>query len=368
MKQLSIVVVGHVGHGKSTLIDRLLCREGDNTIDVPQTFLSHEGREYVFIDASDNVEFIKNRITGESQADAAILVVDVMEGIQEQTRRHAYLLSFLNIPSIIVAINKMDICEDVDRYDIVENEVGDLLFEKLEKPALSYIPISALNGFNVIERKDQWAGLSILQEIECLPVPRSLAELPTRVSIQGLYRTKIDNERDSCYLARVESGILCGNEYLHFTSGDAMCRGKVRNLDPPNAEAGANCAFQLDIHGPAYDVKRGDVGFSPGATPWRSEKTIGSLFWLNDQPWEEEQVFTCKIAYQERDCTLTVLRCMDTNTLQPLSTDEIGCNDAATVILNFTERMVTEPFNYIPSLGRFALLSQGEIVACGTIK
>ncbi|MFH1385226.1 MAG: GTP-binding protein, partial [Candidatus Omnitrophota bacterium] len=190
METLKFVIVGHVDHGKSTLIGRLLYdtnalspekieeirktsadlgretefaylldhleeeRQQGITIDTTQVFFSTDKRRYVIIDAPGHVEFVKNMITGASQAEAAFLIVDVQQGVQEQTKRHAYILSLLGIKQVIVIINKLDLVDNDQKvFDAIQKQVRGFL-NTLNIEALHYVPISAINGDNVAKRSD----------------------------------------------------------------------------------------------------------------------------------------------------------------------------------------------------------------------
>jgi bifunctional enzyme CysN/CysC len=243
-QQLKVVIVGHVDHGKSTLIGRLLYdtdslpegkaeelekisnkrgadsiewsfvldafqaeRDQAVTIDTTQIWFSTEQRDYVIIDAPGHREFLKNMISGAAAADAAILVVDASEGVQEQTKRHAYLLHLLGLRQVAVAINKMDVEDyDTERYEEVSKQVIKYL-DSLGLIATHIVPISARHGDMIAERGenlDWYKGKNLIGvldsfEIEMPPVSRSL-----RFPIQDVYR--YDEKR--IIVGRVETGIL----------------------------------------------------------------------------------------------------------------------------------------------------------------
>ena len=207
MDVLSFVIVGHVDHGKSTLIGRLLFdtdslppdkieeikkasagqgrrtefaylldhleeeRKQGITIDTTQVFFKSPKRRYVIIDAPGHVEFVKNMITGASQAEAAVLIVDVAEGVKEQTRRHSYMLSLLGLKQVVVVMNKMDLVDfSQETFDSVKNDVTQWLKSIDIEPKL-YIPISAIDGENVIaksEKMDWYTGPTLLESLDTL--------------------------------------------------------------------------------------------------------------------------------------------------------------------------------------------------------
>ena len=225
---LRIVIVGHVDHGKSTLVGRLLrdtgslpegkfeqiqavCRrrgmpfewaflmdslqaERDQniTIDVSQIWFRSESRSYVIIDAPGHKEFLKNMVTGAASADAALLLIAANEGVQEQSKRHAYLLSMLGVDQVIVLINKMDLVNFSEAVFLqIEQEYRDFL-EKLGIRPIRFIPISARDGLNLVEPSSgavSWySGPTLMRALDRLPLPSAEADGPLRFAVQDVYR------------------------------------------------------------------------------------------------------------------------------------------------------------------------------------
>ena len=243
MNVLSFVIVGHVDHGKSTLIGRLLYdthslppdkiedvqkasaeagretefaflldhleeeRKQGITIDTTQVFFKTDKRRYVIIDAPGHVEFVKNMITGASQAEAAVLIIDVTEGVKEQTKRHSYMLSLLGLRQVVVVLNKMDLVDfSQERFDIVTRNVADWLKSISIEPTF-YIPISAIKGDNIARKSENmpwYTGLTFLESLHTLQNRQSPEDKPLLMPIQDVY--KIGGKRIS--VGRVESGII----------------------------------------------------------------------------------------------------------------------------------------------------------------
>ena len=243
-KQLSIVIVGHVDHGKSTLVGRLLYdtksisedrieelrkassatdnelefaflldhlreeREQGITIDTTQTFFHTENREYRIIDAPGHVEFVKNMITGASQADSAVLIVDAKEGVQQQTKRHAYILSLLGIKNLIIVINKMDKVGYAQTvYDDVVHDL-EVLLKQLNLSTQYYIPVSALKGDNICSystNMEWYKGQALLDILEQFDEGEEKQKDFGTFSGQDVYR--IGDKRIS--VGRVEAGNKC---------------------------------------------------------------------------------------------------------------------------------------------------------------
>ncbi|MFV1950885.1 MAG: GTP-binding protein, partial [Nitrospinota bacterium] len=247
--KLKIVIVGHVDHGKSTLIGRLFydtdslppdkieeiqrtCeelgremefaflldhlqeeREQGVTIDTAQTFFKTDTREYVIIDAPGHKEFLKNMITGASQAEAAVLIVDAMEGLQEQTKRHAYILDMLGLKQVVVVINKMDLVDFKEkRFEEVKSSLVTFLDSINIKPS-SFIPISAKEGYNVAKKADimgWYNGFTLLEALDTLNNQKSPVGKALQFPVQDVY--KIGDKR--ILVGRIENGRIAKGQQV----------------------------------------------------------------------------------------------------------------------------------------------------------
>jgi bifunctional enzyme CysN/CysC len=264
--RLRVVFVGHVDHGKSTLIGRILYdthslpdgkveqaqkasaaegmvfeyaflldalleeQEQNITIDTTQIQFKTAKRPYVIIDAPGHKEFLKNMITGAASADAAVLLIAANEGVQEQSRRHGYLLSLLGIRQVVVAVNKMDLVGySEETFRSVQNEYREFL-EQIGVVAHAFVPISARNGINVAGRTPDpadpnpmpwYEGASITEMLDTFEPPQPLVALPLRLPIQDVYR--FDHRR--ILVGRVESGTLRVGDRLGVFSQQQDQRG-----------------------------------------------------------------------------------------------------------------------------------------------
>src|SRR5215468_6528332 len=293
-----IVVVGHVDHGKSTLIGRLLCETGSLpdgkldelkavsarrgmpfewsflldalqterdqgiTIDTSQIRFRTLEREFVLIDAPGHAEFLRNMVTGASQADAALLLVDAAEGVREQTLRHAYLLHLLGIRQVVVIINKMDrVSYDDGRFREIDVEITAHLSGFGLTPA-AVIPISARHGDGVVERTaaiDWYRGPTVIEALDRFAPARPATALPLRLPVQAVY--KFDDRR--IVAGRIQSGrIAVGDEIAVAPSGK---RAVVRSIEawPGNGDAGPHETGAGQSVGITLDrelfIARGDV-------------------------------------------------------------------------------------------------------------
>ncbi|MGB2852968.1 MAG: GTP-binding protein, partial [Dehalococcoidia bacterium] len=298
---VSVVIVGHVDHGKSTLIGRLLYDSEtlpeDKIAEVQKLFEEYKKRfefayfldsfeeelmeertidttrvlfkgrnYYTIVDVPGHKEFIKNMLTGASHAQVAILVVSVAEGVQEQTRRHTFLLDLLGIKQVIVAINKMDIVSyDQDSFRQVKEETTQLL-SSLGYPEARFIPISAMQGDNVYKASENMAwylGPTLIQALDEIE-PQAVSEKPLRFVVQDVYH--LDSEK--VMVGRVESGSLREGDELVFQPSNV--RGKVEKIkvfpgELREASSGDSIGIVMGC-----EAKRGCFGGHPENAPTTS--------------------------------------------------------------------------------------------------
>jgi len=405
-ENLKLVLAGHVDHGKSTLIGRLFYDTGSLpdgkleeiqtisretggelefgfimdhlreertrgiTIDTAQCFFSTDKRDYIIIDAPGHKEFLKNMITGASQAEAAVLICSVPEGVQEQTRRHAYILKLLGLNQAVVAYNKMDLAEySEEAFGRVQSEMEEFLARIDIEPAFS-IPISARDGDNVARSSANmpwYRGPTILDALDRLEKPARPVEKPLRFPIQDIYTFT----EEQVVVGRVESGVLQPGQGLEFLPGGTSAT--VERLfqyqnDLPKAEAGECVGAVFD----RKDLVRGQVGFRATERPPFVNSFEASIFWLSPEPLHREQELILKCATQSRPCRIRQVRArIDSSTLEHLEserrTDELEGTEVGEVTLETAEPIVVQEFQHVPELGRFILQRDGEVVAGGIV-
>ncbi|MFH1789411.1 MAG: GTP-binding protein [Candidatus Altiarchaeota archaeon] len=416
MENLKLVIVGHVDHGKSTLIGRLFYDTGslpdgkvqeireicaalgrdfefgfvmDNlseerdqsiTIDTAQKFFKTGKRRYTIIDAPGHVEFIKNMITGASQADAAILIVDVQEGVREQTRRHAYILGMLGLSQVIVCINKMDKADYAeDRFDEVAGKLSAFLDEINIKPYY-IIPACAKDGDNIAEKSGKipwYTGPTILAALDQFKLSTPPKNKLLRFPVQDVY--KFDEKR--IITGRITSGtIRPGEEIMVLPSGE---KTKVNSIEqwqsdkknqfgrgkyyhPSSAGAGKSSGVMLEEK---LFVDRGDVIVSPADAPRVADSFKAHVFWLDKKPYSSGERLTFKCATQEVMCEIEKIeKIIDSSTLKTISENakEIKNREVADITLKTAKPVVIENFNKTPELGRF-VLERADTCAGGII-
>lgn len=402
---LRIVITGHVDHGKSTLIGRLFydtgslpeeryreiertCREQGRpfefaylmdalqeereqniTIDTAQTFFRTKKRPYIIIDAPGHKEFLKNMVTGAAAADAAILLVDGAEGVREQTRRHAYILSLLGLRQVVIAVNKMDrIGFRRDRFAEVEEEMRRFLQSVGIVPSF-VVPISAREGDNIASRSGRtpwFHGPTLLSALDAFTPAADISDLPLRFPVQDVY--KWDGKR--IYAGRVESGTIRAGDRIVFSPSGKSTR--VRTVekwgasDLPAARAGECVGLTLEDE---MFVERGEVIGTAEDAPAGAREIVASLFWLGNEPLRRGRPYILKLATSETQAILsTIDERLDSSTLEVVErlADRVENLEVANVTFTLSPPIAADVFEANPRLGRF-VVDDGGLVAGGGI-
>ena len=401
----NVVIVGHVDHGKSTLIGRLLydtdsiapdkletvrqaCeeigipfefafitdqireeREQGITIDTTQIYFHTDARNYVIIDAPGHREFTRNMITGASQAEGAVLMIDGVEGVREQTRRHAYLLKFLGLRENIVLVNKMDLAEyREETYRAVEAEINAFLAE-LGVKQFKLIPISAAAGDNIAARSDNmpwYTGPTALEALDALQKRELLEGHGLRLPVQDIY--DVDGER--IVAGRIESGRLRdGDRLMLWPAGDAVTVASIREFGRERHDAECGESIGLTLAEPV-DVTRGMLLADAGARPAIATSLHASVFWMSVYPVRVGDPLTFRCTTQEISCRIAnIARRIDSSTLELLEENAgvLKETEVGEVVIETDAPVITEPYAEIPELGRFVLERNNTIVAGGII-
>src|SRR6266513_1476626 len=403
---LRVVFVGHVDHGKSTLIgsilhdtgslpegkieqikkacaaegmefefafllDALLEEQKQNvTIDTTEIPFRTPRRQYAIIDAPGHKEFLKNMITGASRADAAILVISADEGVREQRRRHAYLLSMLGIKNIIVVVNKMDLVDYSEkRFHEIEQEYRKFLRE-LGLDAQTFIPASAREGENVARTsmKMNWYGAtSVLEALDLLEPQGRDVDLPLRFCVQDVYR--FDGRR--IIAGRIETGTLRAGDQLVFSPANKS--SVVATIERWNAQengpAVAGDSIGIALAEQIF-VERGYVASRENETPIEANRFHADLFWIVREPLRVRHMYSLRLATQDVKCeVVSIERVMDSSTLETKSDgrEQLERNEIGRVTIQTRARLVIDNHERIPNLGRFVIIDDGQICGGGTI-
>lgn len=406
---LKFVAVGHVDHGKSTLIGRLLYDTGSLppdkmdevrrfsesadgvpefafvmdhleeerqkriTIDTAQIFFKTDKREYTIIDAPGHKQFLKNMITGSTQAQAALLLVDVKEGLREQTHRHSYLLSLLGIKQLVVVINKMDLIEySLQGFTDISNAITARLNELGLKP-LAVIPISARLGDNVAtkSRNISWyAGPTLLEALDELQPTSNLQQKYLRLPIQDTY--EIEDEK--VLVGRIASGSLnIGQSVMLQPSGELTSIKAIRKWpnNPDSVGPGESIGLVLaDDNIFDSPAQRGNIICSVDDSPDISNQLTATVFWMNPRPLHKGDTLIFKCATQQVPCRVSRINDrLNSSTLEIIepNADKLQDTEVARLILQMEHDICTDPFEQIPELGRFVLMRDNDTVAGGII-
>jgi bifunctional enzyme CysN/CysC len=404
---LKVVIVGHVDHGKSSLIGRLfhdtgslpdgkadairaMCekrgmpfeyaflmdalqaeRDQGITIDISQIHFKTKTREYVLIDAPGHREFVKNMVTGAAQADAAVLCVDAREGVQENTRRHAYLLHLLGLHQVVVAVNKMDLVDYSEaRFQEVSAEVRDYLSDiGIDLQHTLIIPVSARAGDNIVDRTDTmpWYDAETLEEsLDSLQPPVAALELPLRFPVQDVY--KFDERR--IIAGRIESGHLSVGDELMFSPSNKTA--KIESIEGWNvagkaiaARAGQSIGVTLDHQ---IFVERGEVASLVTNPPMLTNVFRGRLFWLGRTPLAAGNRYKMKLGTSEFQVEVEKIeRVIDVADLQTADTLVVDRHAIAEVIFRVRRQIWCDPFEQNMHTGRFVLIDEFDIVGGGLV-
>ncbi len=414
---INLVFIGHVDHGKSTTIGRLLYELGEVdertiqklkeeaeklgkatfefayvmdklkeerkrglTIDISHTKLETQKYFFTIIDAPGHKDFIKNMITGASQADAAVLVVDVEErdekgGLMPQTKEHIFLARTLGIQQIIVAINKMDkVNYDQKKFEETKELVSKLLkMVGYKDDQIIFVPISALHGENVVKKSDKmpwWNGPTLVEAIDMLKPPEKPVHLPLRIPIQDVYSI---TGVGTVPVGRVETGVLKTGDKVIFEPPGIT--GEVKSIEmhhQPIQEAKPGDNIGFNVRGVSKkDLRRGDVCGHPDKPPTVAKEFTAQIIVLQHPTaitvgyTPVFHAHTAQVA-----CKITEL----ISKLDPKTGNIVEKNptflktgDAGVIRVQPTKPMVIEKVKEIPQLGRFAIRDMGMTIAAGVV-
>ena len=407
--RLDIAIVGHVDHGKSTLVGRLLhdtgtlpdgkveaiqkmCerrgmafewafvmdafqaeRDQAITIDAAHIWFSTDKRDYVIVDAPGHREFVKNMVSGAASCSAALLVIDAGEGMREQSRRHAYFLHLLGISRIVVAVNKMDAVDfDAARFAAVETDMRDYLAELGISPG-NVVPVSARDGDNIAtpsERTPWYSGPTVTEALDAIEPPEADAEAPLRLPVQDIFH--FDDRR--IIAGRIESGALeVGDELLFSPSNKHARLLRIESWPeagvPARAEAGQSVGLILDEQ---IFVERGEVISHVTEPPIESNVFRGHVFWLGREALAAGKQYKLKLGTFEAPVEVqSIDRIIDIDDLamtESASGDaEIERNGVGEVVLRCRAMLALDEFAINRRSGRFVLVDGYDIAGGGII-
>lgn len=408
-EDMNIVIVGHVDHGKSTVIGRLLadtdslpegkldairelCRRTSKpfeyaflldalkderaqgiTIDAARCFFKTAARNYTILDAPGHIEFLRNMVTGAARAQAALLVIDAKEGVRENSRRHGYMLSILGIRQIAVVINKMDLVGfSKETFETIRNEYTAFL-EQLGIVPKFVLPVSAFCGDNIRDpgvNMPWYEGTTVLETLDLFENERDDVHHFFRMPVQDVYKfTSGGDDR------RIIAGTVCtgrievGDDVVFFPSGKTS---RIRSVESfptgPAAFAEAGAATGVTLEEQIY-VTRGEVmARKDEPMPHVSTRLEASIFWLGKKDFREGQEYTLKLESKKVRVTPEKIRSiLDSGSLAKRKRDRVRQNEAADCILKTEKPIAFDTANQNASTGRFVLVDGYEIVGGGMI-
>src|SRR4051812_5655712 len=353
------------------LLDALLEEQAQNvTIDTTQIPFRSDLRRYVIIDAPGHKEFLKNMITGAASADAAVLVIAANEGVSEQSRRHAYLLSLLGIGQIVVVVNKMDLAGYSEAaFRKIETDYSEFL-SALDLQPQHVVPASARAGENITRQSQAagwWNGPTLLEALDQLEAVSEPAGQPLRFAVQDVYR--FDERR--IIAGRVESGVLRAGDQLLFSPANRV--STVATIENWRAnsrqEAIAGDSVGVTLREQIF-VERGHIASHPAERPIEANRFRAEIFWLAEAPLMKEVQYTLRLATQEVKCHVAQIeQVMDSSNLsiRESEIDGVARNEVGRVTLQTRAPLVLDNHERVPSLGRFVLLDDRRICGGGII-
>ena len=402
---INLVIAGHVDHGKSTLIGRLLHdtdsltegkmaavkamserrgmpleyaflldalqaeRDQGITIDTTQVLFNSKKRSYLIIDAPGHKEFLKNMISGAAQADAGVVVIDVEEGIQEQSRRHCYLLRLLGLKEIIIVVNKMDLIEYSQRkFNHLKKQIVEYLSE-IDLACKAVVPISARDGQGLIDLSEKmpwYTGANFIDTLDQLPEANSTNDLPTRLPIQDVY--KFDERR--IIAGRIESGTLKIGDELLFTPSNK--RAAIESFEVWNAKDQKTKAIAGESVGIILSeeifIERGHIASLSTDAPIETNVFRGKVFWIGNKPIIAGDRLKIKIGTAEHISEVqSIENKIDLSSLEAIDVDLLEKNDIGEVIFRTKSTVALDPFEKNHRTGRFVLINEYETVGGGIV-
>jgi len=410
---LRLATAGSVDDGKSTLIGRLLYdsksiftdqmeaveatsqqmgtgytnlalltdglraeREQGITIDVAYRYFATPRRKFIIADTPGHIQYTRNMVTGASTADLAIVLIDARKGVLEQSRRHAFIASLLRIPHLVLAVNKMDLVDwSKDRFDEIKAEFRDFA-AKLDVPDLTFIPVSALHGDNIVNRSENmpwYEGTSLLHHLEEVHIASDRNLIDARFPVQYVLRPHDDEFHDyRGYAGTVVGGVFKpGDEIIVLPSGFSSRIARIDTIDGPLDEAFAPVACTLLLED-EIDISRGDMICRPNNQPAAGQDIEAMVCWMTEQ---SQLVPGAKLAIKHttrsgRALVKSLQYRLDINTLHRDETStSLQLNEIGRVTLRTTTPLFFDEYRRNRSTGSFVLIDEAtnNTVAAGMI-
>ncbi|HEX9826170.1 MAG TPA: GTP-binding protein, partial [Flavobacteriaceae bacterium] len=342
---------GHDGVDLALFTDGLRDeREQGITIDVAYRYFTTPKRKFIIADTPGHIQYTRNMVTGASTANAAIILVDARHGVIEQTKRHTFIASLLQIPHVIVCINKMDLVDYSE--EVYSNVIGQ--FEEFSSKMLvkdvQFIPISALKGDNVVNRSknmDWYQGATLLYTLETIHVSSDINKVDARFPVQTVLRPQREGFIDyRGYAGRVASGVFrVGDEVTIMPSGFLSTIKSIDTFDATLEEAYAPMSVSMTLEDD-IDISRGDMIVRPNNKPEAAQDIEVMLCWLGNDRAKPRAKYTIKHTTNDQKAMIQeVVYKIDINTLERKEDDkELGMNDISKVKIRTTKPLMIDPY------------------------
>lgn len=409
-QKMNIVIAGHVDHGKSTVIGRLLadtgslpdgkleqvqenCRRNSKpfeyaflidalkdeqsqgiTIDTARVFFKTRKRNYIILDAPGHIEFLKNMVTGAARAEAALLVIDAHEGVRENSRRHGYMMSMLGIRQIAILVNKMDLADySQDVFGKIVDEYTAFLKEINVTPAC-FIPVSGMQGDNIAglsPRNMPWyTGKTVLDMLDAFEKEPQPVDKPFRMPVQDVYKFTRFGDNRRIVAGTIETGSLStGDEVVFYPSGKTSRVKTIECFNTPvqtRAECGQAAGFTLEEQ---IYITRGELATKAGEPkPRVSSRIRVNLFWLGRNPLVQKKDYLFKLGTARVTARLEeVTRVIDASDLNTASKYQVERHDVAECVFKLNRAIAFDPATDNGATGRFVIVDNYEIWGGGII-
>jgi bifunctional enzyme CysN/CysC len=405
-----VVIVGHVDHGKSTVVGRLLADTGalpqgkleavrrecertgkpfeyaflldalsdeqdqGITIDTARCFFKSATRDYIIIDAPGHIEFLKNMISGAARAEAAVLVIDAKEGVRENSRRHGYILAMLGIRQVVVCVNKMDLVGyDQKHFRAIEAEYRAFLEGIGAVSPRAFVPVAAIAGENLASRGKAtpwYDGPTLLELLDKLPKAPPRTEQPLRMPLQAVYKFTKHGDDRRIFAGRIEAGRVAVGDKVVFSPSNKI--STVRSIEAFNApprtriEAGWSTGFTLteEIY-----VTRGEIMSHVERPPLVSTRLRANMIWLGKKPLIAGRDYKLKLGTAAVPVVLhRINKVIDASELDHrLDKSQVDRNDVADVTLEVRQPVAFDLTSDCEATGRFVIVDGYDMAGGGII-
>ncbi len=409
-EQMNIVIVGHVDHGKSTVVGRLLAdtdslpqgkldavkkeclrtgkpfeyaflldalsdeQDQGITIDTARCFFKTARRDYIIIDAPGHIEFLKNMISGAARAEAAALIIDAKEGVRENSRRHGYILSMLGIRQVVVCVNKMDLVgHSQAHFDKIEAEYREFLAAIGAVSPKQFIPIAAINGENLAIRSqpmDWYKGPTLLETLDGFAKAPPKDALPLRMPVQAVYKFTGHGDDRRIIAGRIDAGRAKVGDKVVFSPSNKSTT--IKSIEAFNAaprtevEAGWSTGFTLSEE---IYITRGEIMSHASHAPLVSTRLRANLIWLGKKPFVQGRDYKIKIGTVAAPIRIhKLIKVIDASELNTeLVKDHVGRHDVADVILESRQPLPYDLIGDCDATGRFVIVDGYDVAGGGIV-